>query len=263
MSPVAKRKMKTRIITRPEPANPADYSQLTHRPLHCLVFLLPLLAVYELGVAGIQATHPGGPQVKLVAEDLLERFLAACGATGYHLPALAVIAILLSWQLFSKEPWKVNWPTILGMTGESLLLAFPLLALNHTVGHLAAGHLAAGLDQSRAWFDQLILSVGAGIYEELLFRLMLISLLSFVLVDVLRIPKQYGLAAIVVLSSMAFALQHQVPIGSETFVPLRFAFRMLAGGFLASVFVLRGFAIAVGCHAFYDIIAFTRMMFAA
>jgi hypothetical protein len=242
--------------------SPNDYSRLTHRPLHCLVFLLPLLAAYELGVAAIQAAHPGGPQVKLVAEDLLERFLAACGATGYHLPALAVVAILLSWQIFSKEPWKVNWPTILGMTGESLLLAFPLLALNYTIGHVSVGHLASGA-RSAGWFDQLILSIGAGIYEELVFRLMLISVLSFLLVDLMGIPKQYGLAAVIVLSSLAFAMQHQVPIGGEAYVPVRFAFRMLAGGFLASVFVLRGFAVAVGCHAFYDIIAFTRMMFAA
>ena len=255
------RKGKAATKDQPPPASEADYSQLTHRPLHCLVFLLPLLGVYELGVAAIQAANPGGPQVKLVAEDLLERFLAACGATGYHLPALAVVAILLSWQIFSREPWKVNWPTILGMTGESVLLAFPLLALNYAIGHVSMGHLAAA-EQSAGWFDQLILSIGAGIYEELLFRLMLISLLSFVLVDLLRIPKQYGLAAVIVLSSLAFAMQHQVPIGRETYVPVRFAFRMLAGGFLASVFVLRGFAVAVGCHAFYDIIAFTRMMFA-
>jgi len=255
------RKGKPVMKVQPPTASEADYSQLTHRPLHCLVFLLPLLAAYELGVAAIQAAHPGGPQVKLVAEDLLERFLAACGATGYHLPALAVVAILLSWQVFSKEPWKVNWPTILGMTGESLLLAFPLLALNYTIGQVSPGHLAAG-GPSAGWFDQLILSIGAGIYEELLFRLMLISVLSFLLVDLMRIPKQYGLAAVIVLSSLAFALQHQVPIGGEAYVPVRFAFRMLAGGFLASVFVLRGFAVAVGCHAFYDIIAFTRMMFA-
>jgi hypothetical protein len=255
------RKGKAATKGSPPTASEADYSQLTHRPLHCLVFLLPLLGVYELGVAAIQAANPGGPQVKLVAEDLLERFLAACGATGYHLPALAVVAILLSWQIFSREPWKVNWPTILGMTGESVLLAFPLLALNYAIGHVSMGHLVAA-EQSAGWFDQLILSIGAGIYEELLFRLMLISVLSFVLVDLLRIPKQYGLAAVIVLSSLAFALQHQVPIGGETYVPVRFAFRMVAGGFLASVFVLRGFAVAVGCHAFYDIIAFTRMMFA-
>lgn len=242
-------------------AGQAEYGELTHRPLHCLVFLLPLLAVYELGVSAIQVAHPGGPAVKLVAEDLLERFLAACGATAYHLPPLAVVAILISWQIFSGEPWKVHWPTILGMTGESVLLALPLVGLNYLLGYVNLGHLAAA-DRSGMWLEQLILSVGAGIYEELLFRLILISVLSFLLIDVLRMPKQYGLAAVIVLSSLAFALQHQAPLGSEPFVPARLSFRLLAGGFLASVFALRGFAVAVGCHAFYDIIAFTRMMFA-
>jgi hypothetical protein len=255
------RTSKSKAQVKPKAAGQAEYADLTHRPLHCLIFLLPLLAIYELGVWAIQVAHPGGPAVKLVAEDLLERFLAACGATAYHLPPLAVVAILLSWQVFSREPWKVHWPTILGMTGESLLLAFPLLALNYVLGHVSLGHLAALADRSGVWFEQLILSIGAGIYEELLFRLMLISVLSFLLVDLLRIPRHYGLAAIIVISSAAFALQHHVPLGSEPFMPARFSFRLLAGGFLASVFVLRGFAVAVGCHAFYDIIAFTRMMF--
>jgi len=240
----------------------AEYGELTHRPLHCLVFLLPLLVVYELGVWAIQVCHPGSAGVKLVAEDLLERFLAACGATAYHLPPLAVVAILVSWQIFSREPWKVHWPTILGMTGESLLLALPLLALNYLLGYIGLSRLAAAAaDRSGVWYEHLILSIGAGIYEELVFRLILISVLSFLLIDVLRVPRHYGLAAIIVLSSAAFALQHQAPLGSELFVPARFSFRLLAGGFLASVFVMRGFAVAVGCHAFYDIIAFTRMMF--
>lgn len=248
------RASKTKPKTRPKKEPEAGYFQQTHRPLHCLVFLLPLLIVYE---AGLALTRMGATaQPDLVAVDLLRKFLAIFGATGYHLPALAVVAILLSWQWASKEPWKVHWPTILGMTGESMILALGLQGLGRAVDAIHATQLAAGA-VSHMWLSQLVLSVGAGIYEELVFRLILISLLSLVLVDLLRLPKEIALAGIIVLSSLAFAGMHYPPLGGDTFIAGQFAFRLLAGGFLASVFVLRGFAVAVGAHAFYDIMAFT------
>lgn len=258
MSRASKSKVKTQPRTEPGPG----YFQQTHRPLHCLVFLLPLLVVYEVGLAVTRAGMPAAEPPSLVAVDLLRRFLAIFGATGYHLPALAVVAILISWQIASREPWKVHWPTILGMAGESMLLALGLQLLGRGVDAVHSVQLVAGAG-SRIWSSQLILSLGAGIYEELVFRLMLISLLSLLLVDVLRLPKELALAGIIVLSSLAFAMMHYPPLGSDAFVPAQFAFRMLAGGFLASVFVLRGFAIAVGAHAFYDIMAFTVRVIAA
>ncbi len=176
----------------------AGYLEQTHRPLHCLVFLLPLMVAYEIGLA---VAHAGaaGQQPDLVAVDLLRRFLAVFGATGYHLPALAVVAILLAWHVVAKEPWKVHWPTMLGMMGESVLLAVGLQGLNFAVGRVATVLPMAGAHTTRIWFDQLVLSLGAGIYEELVFRLILISVLSLVLIDVLRLPKELALAAIIVI----------------------------------------------------------------
>jgi len=233
----------------------SGYLAETHSPLHCLVFLLPMLVAYEAGLYLLEPVPGYAGPAKIVAEDLFEKFLAAFGAGGLHLPALAIVAILVACQIFGKHPWRVHWPTLLGMTGESLLLALPLLALNQAVSRMAGIGLLAG-SRAEAWQEKLLLSLGAGIYEELVFRLILISLLSFLLIDLAELPKASALAAIIVLSSLAFALQHHYP-GSEEFEATRFAFRLLAGGYLASVFVLRGFAVAVGCHAFYDIIVVT------
>ena len=239
------------------------YLTETHRPLHCLAFLLPMLLAYEAGLYFIEPIPGTGGPAKMVAVDLLHKFFAVFGATSLHLPALAVVAILLAWHVVSKQPWRVNWPTVLAMTGESLLLALPLLALDRVVGQMAGVPLAAVAGQVHAWLDQLILSLGAGVYEELVFRLILINVLSFVLLDVAELPKASGLAVIVVLSSLAFAAQHHYPLGSEPFAVTTFTFRLLAGGYLATVFVLRGFAVAVGCHAFYDIIVVTANVVSA
>ena len=57
----------------------------------------------------------------------------------------------------------------------------------------------------------------------------------------------------VVASSVLFSLAHYVgPLGDE-FTLYSFTFRFLAGLFFASLFVARGFGIAAGTHAAYDV----------
>ncbi len=104
--------------------------------------------------------------------------------------------------------------------------------------------------------DDLLLSVGAGIYEELVFRLIVISLLTFLLIDVLGVKQVPGVALAVILSSMMFAAHHYPPIGADAWSAGEFGFRAVAGGFLAVIFVVRGFGLAVGCHVVYDVMAF-------
>ncbi len=105
-----------------------------------------------------------------------------------------------------------------------------------------------------------MLSVGAGIYEELLFRLIIISLLTLLLIDIFRMKQVFGVALAVIISSLLFALHHYPPIGVDKWSTSEFAFRAAAGAYLAAVFVLRGFGLAVGCHIIYDVIAFLQLI---
>ncbi len=104
--------------------------------------------------------------------------------------------------------------------------------------------------------DNLLLSVGAGIYEELVFRLIVITLLTMLLGDVARLRQVVAVALAVILSSLLFAAHHYEPIGADAWSSSSFAFRAAAGAYLAAVFVLRGFGLAVGCHVIYDVLAF-------
>ena len=107
------------------------------------------------------------------------------------------------------------------------------------------------------WGQNLVLAIGAGIYEELVFRLMCITLLAILFVDVVKIRKATAMAIIVVLSSLVFAAHHYPPLGRDTFDAVTFLFRAGAGAYLATVFVVRGFGLAAGCHAVYDVIVVT------
>jgi hypothetical protein len=58
----------------------------------------------------------------------------------------------------------------------------------------------------------------------------------------------------VLLTSLLFSAAHYIgPLG-DAFELYSFAFRALAGIFFATLFVVRGFGIAAGAHAAYDML---------
>jgi len=94
--------------------------------------------------------------------------------------------------------------------------------------------------------------LGAGIYEELVFRLILMTALMLLLSDLLRLPKFWSSLLMVSISAILFSLYHY--LGHETFQWRSFAFRTAAGIYFAGLFLTRGFGITAGCHIFYDIL---------
>jgi len=95
-------------------------------------------------------------------------------------------------------------------------------------------------------------SIGAGIYEELLFRLVLVGGLVLVAERVFRLGHSGAVVAAVLVAAALFAGAHtfQAP-GSFTWPT--FLFRTAAGVYLASVFATRGFGIAAGVHIIFNL----------
>ena len=173
---------------------------------------------------------------------------------GLRVPGIVLVVVRLAWHVASRHPWKVSWRPLVGMAGESVLLAIPVFLLNDVIRPkgLLQGAVGGG---DISTFDNLLLSVGAGIYEELVFRLIVISLLLLLFNDILRLKEAPGVALAVIISSLLFAAHHYAPVGADSWDTTKFAFQAAAGAYLAAVFVMRGFGLAVGCHAFYDIMA--------
>lgn len=236
------------------------YVDVTHRPLQCLVFLLPMVVAYEVGMAFFYSGKPIEMRPSLAAEELIHWFFSLFGGTGAYLPGAVLLAVLLGWHIASRNPWKIEWQPLAGMAGESVLLAVPLFLLHDQLASLQSlaelVHPIAAGSSPPAAVNDLLLSVGAGIYEELVFRLIFIGLLNLLLIDICGMKQVAGVAATVILSSLLFALHHYPPIGSDVWSSAQFAFRAAAGAYLAAVFVLRGFGLAVGCHTMYDVFAF-------
>ena len=117
--------------------------------------------------------------------------------------------------------------------------------------------LGFGSQQLGRW-TLLMLSIGAGIYEELLFRVVLVGLIAWGAAKLLGWrPLVSGLAA-TVLGALIFSAFHYIgPYGDRLDV-YSFVFRTIAGLFFSGLYLLRGFGITAWTHALYDVFLLLR-----
>lgn len=237
-----------------------DYWSSARAPLSCLIFVLPWLAIYEAGVLLMGGANPEG--LRNGADYWMRDWLQQQGNQIPFLLPFLVVFCLLTWHLAGKFPWRVRAETFVGMAAESLLFACLLLLIAH--GHdwlfrtyfdpvFAPLSLAVS---SRSLFQEHaargISYLGAGIYEEVLFRLLALPLGQLIFRGLL-VPRRYCMFVSVVATSLVFAAAHYVGPTADTLTAFSFLFRLLAGLFFSVLFVLRGFGITVGAHAGYDL----------
>jgi membrane protease YdiL (CAAX protease family) len=134
-------------------------------------------------------------------------------------------------------------------------------AAQHAAPHAAPQAVAeaaapAASPAGEALVRDLVGSLGAGIFEELVFRLILLSLLALLLMRAavaFGLPRALGVAAAVLLSALVFSLFHHIGPGASPLLRREFVFRAIAGLVLGVMFVLRGFGVCVYTHTLYDI----------
>jgi hypothetical protein len=94
---------------------------------------------------------------------------------------------------------------------------------------------------------------GAGFYEELLFRVILLGG-GLAILRFLKVPGMPARIVIVAVVSMLFSVFHYIgPLGEHFFID-SFLYRSYAGVFLSAVYLHRGFAVAAWSHAVLNIV---------
>ena len=218
---------------------PHGYWAESRRPLASLLFVLPFLIVYEVGILSL-----GPAAVRNGVDIWLRQLLDWMGFGQYFLLPLLTIGILLSWQYTSRAPWRISRGVLCGMMVESLVLAFCLRLILHMQDML--------LNLSST-FSNLVMFLGAGIYEELLFRLIFLTAAVWIL-RWMGLNRTLSVVSAVLLTSMLFSAAHYIGPQGESLQLFSFTFRFIAGVFFCVLFVYRGFGIAAGTHAAYDIV---------
>ena len=232
------------------------YADRSADPLHILIFVLPLVAFYE---ATLFLTDLSGVRETVAAHELINRFLAAFGDFALYLPGIVLLGVLLAMKIARGDSWRVRWSTIPLMAFESVGWAIPLLVIAALLSGPAAvqvateqgGQPAQGFE-SISLMGRIALSSGAGLYEELLFRLLMVCLGAFVMRSVFRIGDTWSAGLAIAIAAMAFTFYHHVDGPTASVVARRLVY-FVAGCFLGLVFVMRGFGIVVGAHVAYDL----------
>jgi membrane protease YdiL (CAAX protease family) len=126
-------------------------------------------------------------------------------------------------------------------------------------GRLLANATAASSSDVLA---TLVAYVGAGIYEEVLFRLMLLPVAWWILKQLGFSPRASLTLAVLVTSVIFSAAHYQFELSffgyrwgletGEPFAWFSFLFRFLAGSFFSLLLLFRGFGITAGTHVMYD-----------
>jgi hypothetical protein len=234
-----------------------SYLDVARRPLQMLAFLLPLIVAYEVALALVLPSDDGLNVSTVEAHRQLLRVFTTFGIEptgGLYLGGIAIVVVLLVWHVLAREPWRVEAPALGLMVLESLLLTLPLLLLSHLISRfaLATGVPPAFDDLSLA--SRIAISVGAGLYEELAFRMIMIAVIHTLLVDLCRLPHRIGITVAVAASAIAFMAYHDLSGPNGELSVRRIAFFLLAGLYFGLIFAARGFGIVVGTHALYDVL---------
>ena len=250
---------------------PAEYWLETRRPFCNLVFLLPLLVAYEIGVGF--ASGPRGESIRNGADAWIRFWLHQAGIEIVWLLPVLLIGTLMAWHMTTRQPWKMALDTLGGMAAESLLYAFLLIMLGQLIDYIFRQAAMVPLQVADATYHsfliRLVTFMGAGIYEEFLFRLCLLPI-SYAAFRAIMVPKRWAITGTVVITSIVFSLAHYLgPVSDGLGLELvanavarvqssrelwfGFAFRTMAGMFFAALYFFRGFGITVGAHAAYDV----------
>jgi Type II CAAX prenyl endopeptidase Rce1-like len=233
------------------------YWRATRAPRYSLIFAFPLLLAYELLAFTLSAGD--AVQVRNGADVLLKTLFVTLGGR-YGLALFGVVLIggglALVWRDVRRAgPIRPRY--FAGMAAESLAYAILFGGVVATVTGLLLPRLsilagAQGLS-SLGLLTQLMISLGAGIYEELLFRVVLVSGLLILAMRVFRWSRTRSGVFAVVLGALIFSGFHYIGPFGEPFGLYSFTFRMVAGLLFSGLYVVRGFGITAWTHALYDV----------
>ncbi len=200
-----------------------------------LVLIFPLLLAYELGALVVGRVNG--------ADVVTGVLYAIAGSRTMFLLIHVVLAIAFLWWIRRGRRWgSLTLDVVAPVVLEAAVYAFTL----GTVVSIVVDRLL-GLGISG---PSIVAALGAGVHEELVFRLILVS--GLVMFARRAVPARAAVAIAIVISAVLFAAAHHA--AGEPWSAHAFAFRTFAGIAFALIFWFRSLAHAVYAHVLYDIV---------
>lgn len=250
-------------------ATRSGYYRASRSPRYSVLFALPLLIGYEALASSL--AQPGRGELRNGADAILRgAFTLAAGVYGplIFMAAVVLVGVWLVARDIRTSGERPRPRVFVGMLAESALLAglFGLVVGTLTaqllgslrtlsIGPLVVTHgVAQGANPiaQLSWPTRLMLSLGAGLYEELFFRVLLVGGLAAGARIVLGFGRRASGFLAAVVGALVFSAFHYIGPFGDQFQLQSFVFRAISGLAFSALYLLRGFGITAWTHALYD-----------
>ena len=207
------------------------------------VLIAPLLLAYEVALV----YYP--PAKAVGAGRFLRNVLGSVFQTraGMVLNVVVIVVLLVAVFVLAKRGGlRLNLiiPMVLestawaaGLVGIAVVICFRLPYFLLDVGGGGSGVV-----------QELVASIGAGVYEEIVFRLLLTSILYLAGLKLFQNRSGYAACFAIIIGSLIFAACHGVAFG------FLFVFFFVSGVYFSVLYTYRGLGVAVYTHAIYNIV---------
>jgi hypothetical protein len=221
-------------------------------PWSDLALTLPIFVAYHLGVVFLPVQNAAD----LVTRELTK--LANNNPLHYAGLTFAIGALFVGVLVALGRKSELHWQRFFWIAAEGVLYALAMrLAASYVVGKLRLAGAPELAFEPPGTFGSIVLSLGAGFYEEIAFRVVLFGLGAYV-IRLFAEPIPLAQARLIsigwaIVSAAAFSAWHYVgPLG-DPFELRSFVFRWVCGLIFTVIYVFRGFAPVVWTHLIYDV----------
>ena len=231
-----------------------SYFLQTRSSFYSFLFTIPLFFIYEVGILFLSKDDI--LVVRNGADFLMRSILESFGIFGlYGLGAIFLIGFIITYIYFfnDKSNKSIRADYLFIMIFESVCWALILYFLLSKFMLVLMNPIGKTITQ------QVTLAVGAGIYEEFLFRVMLISGLTGIIGFVFLWSEKVRKAAALIIAAGIFSAFHFVGDYGDFFSMELFLLRFFAGIILGILYIARGFGITAYAHSIYDLIVLIQI----
>jgi len=212
---------------------------------YSIVLTLPAVAIYELGVfflfhdSFFELRNSGEILVRSLFETLhLQDPLLVSALLG-----LVFIVVMVRGYRIEKKP-GIHANYVVYMLLESMLWGSVIY-----IGLQLFTHIPLQVFTMEEKLSNINLAIGAGVFEELIFRLVIISALLVILERGFIIQSRLAVPIAILISAVVFAAFHLL---MEPYSHPIFAQRVIGGIFLGTLYHVRGYGISVYAHIIYN-----------
>lgn len=228
------------------------YFSDTKNLLYSFLVSLPLFLTYELLI--LISQPDASKMVRISVDSWFKSIFSLLGVNAVSI-TLLIVALFGMFILYKERDQlrRLRFKFFPLMIAESIIYAALVTFIATFFISSIFAFSANDPISSLSGLQKFALSLGAGLYEELFFRVILVSLLILVFKRVFNNKNWAAMTAAIVLSALLFSLVHYVGSMGDPFTLSSFLYRFIFGLLLNGIYVWRGFGVAAWTHALYDL----------